>query len=201
MSESPYVKDSEYTVNSSFYEGNSRHYLVNAIDYILGIDTYSIVNDVVLNGELISTSTVPHGEYELTLDTYVYEPPISRYPSMTFGQCLWTVLKVAGIVLGCITFFKMVAAAGIIGVIKTVPATIMDLTEMGWNWLSGATIEIFPRIQSVWPGAYDSVITLITQGNRTGQIPYFTYVFENGKMGRHLRWYPLKGFPSGFFDL
>ena len=113
MSESPYVKDSDYTINPSSYESNSGQYLVNCIDYILSIDTYSIVNDVVHNGELLSTSTVPLGEYELSIDTYVYEPPISRYPSMTFGQCLWTVLKVAGIVLGCITFFKMVAAAGI----------------------------------------------------------------------------------------
>lgn len=201
MSESPYVKDSDYTINPSSYESNSEHYLVNTLDYILGIDTYSIVNDVVHNGELLSTSTVPLGEYELSIDTYVYEPPISRYPSMTFGQCLWTVLKVAGIVLGCITFIQMVATVGIIGVIKTIPAAIMDLTEMGWNWVMGATVEIFPRIQSIWPGAYDSVITLITRGERTGHIPYFTYVFENGKMGRHLRWYPLKGLPSGIFEI
>jgi hypothetical protein len=119
---------------------------------------------------------------------------------MTFGQCLWTILKVAGIVLGCITFFKMVAAVGIMGVIKTIPSAIMDLTEMGWNWLTGATIEIFPRIQLLWSDAYNSVITLITGGNRTGQVPYFTYVMENGVMGRHLRWYPLKGLPEGFFE-
>jgi hypothetical protein len=194
MSESPYVQDSEYTVNPSFYESNSRQYLVNCINYILSIDTYSIVNDVVLNGELISTSTVPHGEYELTIDTYVYEPPISRYPSwtFTFGQCLWTILKVAGIVVGCITFFQMVAEVGIIGVIKTFSAGIQDIAGMGWDLLTGRmTVEIFPRIQQLWPDAYNSVITLITQGEHAGHMPCWTYVYENGKLVRNLRWYLL----------
>jgi hypothetical protein len=120
---------------------------------------------------------------------------------MTFGQCLWTVLKVAGIVLGCITFFKMVAAVGIMGVIKTVPAAILDITEMGWNWVTGATIDIFPRIQFIWPDAYNSVITLITRGNHTGEVPYFAKLLVNGKAGRHLRWYPLKGLPTSVYDI
>jgi hypothetical protein len=194
MSDSPYVKDSEYTVNPSSYEGNRGQYLVNSLDYIFSIDTYSIVNDVVHNGELISTSTVPHGEYELTIDTYVYEPPISRYPSMPFGQGFWAVLKVAGIIFGCIAFYQMVAAVGIIGVIKTVPAAIMDLGEMGWKLVTGAAVEIFPRIQSVLPGVYHGIITLITQAEWTGGKPYFTHVYkDDGRVVRTLDWAPLDG--------
>ena len=191
MSESPYVKDSEYTLNPSFYKNNRYHYLVNHIEYIMGIDTYSIVNDVVHNGELIGTSKVPHGEYELSIETYVYEPPIPRYPSWTFGQGLWAVLKVAGIVLGCITFIKMVAVAGIIGILKTVPAAILDLGEMGWNWLTGATIEIFPHLRAIWPGAYDSVISFITWGSHTGETPCIVRAVVNGEVVRELCWYEL----------
>ena len=171
MSESPYVEDSEYTLNPSFYKNNRYHYLVNHIEYIMGIDTYSIVNDVVHNGELIGTSKVPHGEYELSIETYVYEPPIPRYPSWTFGQGLWAVLKVAGIVLGCITFIKMVAVAGIIGVLKTVPAAIMDLGEMGWNWFTGATIDIIPRLRTIWPDAYRRLILFLVGEYNPGWTP------------------------------
>jgi hypothetical protein len=68
----------------------------------------------------------------------------------------------------------------------------MDLGEMGWNWLIGATVDIFPRIQSIWPGAYDSVVTLFTRGKWTGWKPYFANMCQdNGKFVRSLVWQPL----------
>jgi hypothetical protein len=176
MPESPYVKDSEYTVNPSSYEGNSRQYLVNSLDYILSIDTYSIINDVTQYGEHFSTSEELFEEYGVTVDTYVYEPPIPRYPSWTFGQGLWAVLKVAGVVLGCISFVYSVVSGTLFALLKTVPYALLDLKDLVVGAVTKTTTLIFPRIQMLWPKFYDYIVSLATHGEKIGWMPYYEYI-------------------------
>jgi hypothetical protein len=176
MSDSPYVQDSEYTVNPSSYEGNSRQYLVNSLDYILSIDTYSIINDVTQYGEHFSTSEELFEEYGVTVDTYVYEPPLPRYPSWSFGQGLWAVLKVAGVVLGCISFVYSAISGTLFALLKTVPYALLDLKDLVVGAVTKTSTLIFPRIQMLWPKFYDSIVSLATRGNNIGWMPYYEYV-------------------------
>jgi hypothetical protein len=68
MDESPFIKSSYYAISPSAYIIDGRVYTI--AQYILGIDTYSIINDVTQYGEYFSTSEELCGEYGVTVDAY-----------------------------------------------------------------------------------------------------------------------------------
>ena len=174
MDESPIILSSYYEVSPSAYLIDGSVYTI--AQYILGIDTYSIINDVTQYGELFSTSEELFGEYGVTVDAYVYEPPLPRYTSWTFGDAIWAVLKVAGVVVGCITFVYSVLNGTFIALLKTVPYALMDLGELAVGAVTKTTTLIFPRIQMLWPKFYDSIVSLATHGQKIGWMPYYEYI-------------------------
>ena len=173
MDESPIIDKSSYTLSPSAYIIDGRVYTI--AQYILGIDTYSIINDVTQYGEHISTSEELFGEYGVTVDAYVYEPPLPRYTSWTFGDAIWAVFKVAGVVVGCVTFVYSVLNGTFIALLKTVPYALLDLKDLAVGAVTKTTTFIFPRIQKLWPKFYDSIVSLATRGNRIGWMPYYEY--------------------------
>lgn len=174
MDESPFVTSACYTVSPSAYVIDGRVYTI--AQYISSIDTGSIIYDVTQHGEYIGTSDEEFGEYGITVDSYVYEPPVSRYTSWSFGDAIWAVFKVAGIVVGCITFVYSAINGTLIALLKTVPYALLDLKDLVVGAVTKTTTLIFPRIQMLWPNFYDSIVSLATQGQKIGLMPYYEYV-------------------------
>lgn len=173
MDESFIIDENRYTLSPSAYIINGRVYTI--AQYILGIDTYSIINDVTQYGEHISTSEELFGEYGVTVDAYVYEPPLPRYTSWTFGEAIWAVFKVAGVVIGCVTFVYSAINGTLIALLKTVPYALLDLKDLVVGAVTKTTTFIFPRIQKLWPQFYDSIVSLATRGDHIGWMPYYEY--------------------------
>lgn len=174
MDESFIIDENSYSLSPSAYIINGRVYTI--AQYILGIETYSLINDVTQYGEHISTSEELFGEYGVTVDAYVYEPPLPRYPSWTFGDAIWAVFKIAGVVVGCVTFVYSVINGTFIALLKTVPYALLDLKDLVVGAVTKTTTFIFPRIQKLWPKFYDSIVSLATRGNQIGWMPYYEYV-------------------------
>jgi hypothetical protein len=174
MDESPFIFSANYAVSPSAYMIDGRVYTIAR--YILDIDTYSIINDVTQYGELFSTSEELFGEYGVTVDAYVYEPPIPRYTSWSFGDAIWAVFKVAGIVVGCITFVYSAINGTLIALLKTVPYALLDLKDLAVGAVTKTTTYIFPRIQELWPKFYGSIVSLATHGQYVGWMPYYEYI-------------------------
>lgn len=174
MDESFIIDERSFTLSPSAYIIDGRVYTM--AQYILGIDTYSIINDVTRYGEHISTSEELFGEYGVTVDAYVYEPPIPRYTSWTFGDAIWAVFKVAGVVVGCVTFVYSAISGTLISLLKTVPYALLDLKDLVVGAVTKTTTLIFPRIQMLWPEFYNSIVSLATHGNHIGWMPYYEYI-------------------------
>lgn len=174
MNESFFIDENSYTLSRSAYIIDGRVYTI--AQYILGIETYSIINDVTQDGELISTSEELFGEYGVTVDAYVYEPPLPRYPSWSFGDAIWAVFKVAGVVVGCVTFVYSAINGTLIALLKTVPYALLDLKDLVVGAVTKTTTLIFPRIQKLWPKFYDYIVGLATRGNSIGWMPYYEYI-------------------------
>lgn len=174
MDESPFIYSSYYEVSPSAYVIDGRVYTIAR--YISSIDTYTIINDVRQYGELFSTSEELFGEYGVTVDAYVYEPPIPRYTSWTFGEAIWAVFKVAGVVVGCVTFVYSAINGTLLALLKTVPYALLDLKDLAVGAVTKTTTYIFPRIQRLWPQFYNSIVSLATHGQYSGWMPYYEYV-------------------------
>ncbi len=173
MSESYYLIDEPYTSKTSMYEINGNDYVLNCSKYILEIDTYTIIDEVSQYGVNISTSNILHNGYEVSIDSYVYCPPLPRYTAWTFGEAIWSVVKVAGAVIGCITFCYTAVTGGLIMLFKTIAGALLDIAEMVGSLITRATIDIFPRIRYLWPRVYHGIIDFFTSGNHAGFSPCF----------------------------
>lgn len=79
----------------------------------------------------------------------------------------------------------------LIALLKTVPYALMDLAEMGIDFITGSVPFVFPRLQVLWPKAYDAVVSYFTSGKHSGCIPYFGFVEEAGSIKRKLLWLEL----------
>jgi hypothetical protein len=174
MDELFFIDESSYQLSPSAYIIDGRVYTI--AQYILDIDTYSIINDVTQYGEHFSTSEELFGEYGVTVDAYVYEPPLPRYTSWTFGDAIWAVFKVAGVVVGCVTFVYSVLNGTLIALLKTIPYALLDLKDLVVGAVTKTTTLIFPRIQMLWPNFYNSIVSLATHGEKIGWMPYYDYI-------------------------